>query len=630
VAQSDHYRFGPFLFSSANHLLLRQGQPVALTPKAFEVLRVLLQRRGQLIEKNELLKAVWGDAFVEDAVLAVNVATIRRALGDSTEGTRYIETVPRLGYRFVAPVEVVVGPDDSLSANGKPSVAVPMFEPVTSEQSRRLRRILLSAVVVTIVAAAVAWLWWTRRQSAPRFIRSIAVLPLANLSRDPGQDYFADGMHEALITELSKIGGLTVISRTSTLRYREARQPLPAVARELNVDAVIEGSVLREGSEVRISVQLIDGASDHHLWADKYQRELRSVLSLHSEVAQAIAQQIKVTLTPQEQVRLATVRTVNPKAYELYALGRHYWHLRTLDGYRQAIERLQQALTEDPAYAPAYAALADCYMLLGEQGGMPQREAALLAGSAISKALELDETLAEAHASRGYWTLRYEWDWKAAEKALQRAIQLNPSYAAAHIGYGRLLGFAGRFEESQRELERARELDPLNVIARAYIAQVHLYARQYDRASDQLREALKLSPNHALLIHNLGELYMAQGRFDDAITQLSKAVELSSDRSSHYMAMLGCAYARANQRNQALDVLTQLHHRVERRQVSAFDMASLHIALGDNEQALDWLERGYQDRDGWLVELKSWPWFDPVRGDPRFQDLLRRTHFPNR
>ena len=462
---------------------------------------------------------------------------------------------------------------------------------------------------------------------SPPKLESLAVLPLENLSRDPAQEYFADGMTESLITELSGISGLRVISRTSAMKYKRTRKTIPEVARELGVDAIIEGSVMREGGQVRITIQLIHGATDRHLWAHSFDRDSGGVLALHSEVARAVAKQIAVELTPQERTRLTSSPRVKPGAYELYVLGRHYWNLRTIEGYRRATEQLRKALALDSGYAPAHAALADTYMLLGEQGGLPQQDARALAADEIRRALDLDPNLAEAHASLGAWKLHYEWSWPDAEREFRRALELSPGFAAGHQRYGRSLGFVGRFEEGLRELQRARELDPLSVPVNAHLGQVFIFAGEYERAAEQLKQTLTLDPNHPLTHHNLGELYLAQGRYDDAVASLERANAVSGKPiQSHYLAVLGYAYARADRRPQALEILDELRRRSEQGLVSAFDMAVLCVGLGDEERAFEWLERGYQERDHWLVEIEAWPWFDSMRDDARYRSLLRRVN----
>src|SRR5688572_8698693 len=501
----------------------------------------------------------------------------------------------------------------------------------------RRRGLLAAAALTAVVVVAVGLnLGGLRnrmpgRAGAPR-IQSLAVLPLANFSRDPEQEYFADGMTEALIGELSKISALKVISRTSAMRYKKTDKPMRQIARELDVAGLIEGSVAREGDQVRITVQLIDGPADQHLWGHSYRRELRGILALQSEVAQAIAREIQVAITPAEQVRLASARPVSPAAYELYVLGRHHWNQRTMGGYQKAVEAFRKAVEQDPGYAPAYVGLADCYMLLGEQGGMSQEEARSRAERAIRRALELDDSLAEAHSSLGWWKVEHEWNWTEAEQAFQRAIELNPGDGVARARYGRTLGYLGRFEEAIKELQRALELDPLSAPVNAYLGQVYLFAKQYDRAAEELQRAAGINPDHALIRHNLGELYLAQGRFAEAIPELERSVELSGQAfgvaSSHYVAMLGCAYARGNRKEDAHKILGDLEQRSRQGLVSGFNIASLQAALGEKEAALAWLERGYEQRDVWLSELKAWPWFDSLQDDPRFRDLVRRMNFP--
>jgi TolB-like protein/Tfp pilus assembly protein PilF len=467
--------------------------------------------------------------------------------------------------------------------------------------------------------------------SAPR-IESLAVLPLENLSRNPDQDYFADGMTEALIAELSKVAALRVISRTSVMRYKRTDKSLPQIARALGVDGVIEGSVAREGEQVRITVQLIHGPTDRHVWAESYQRELSGILVLQSEVARAIVSEVRAAITPAERERLAAARPVDPAAYELYVLGRYLWSQRTIPGVRQAVETLRRAIDLDPGYAPAHAALGDAYLLLGEQGGMPQKEARSLTEAAIRRALELDDRSAEAHSSLGWWRFHSEWDWAASEQAFRRALELNPGDALARSRHGRCLAFVGRFDEAIRELQRARDHDPLSVPVNAYLGQAYLFSRRYDEAAVQFARTLELNRDHPLIRHNLGELYLAQGRFAEAIPELEKAVALSGDLSgvpsSHYLAMVGCAYARAQRRKDALDIRRRLVRQFDQSLASSFDLAALDVALGDEDEALAWLERGYDRRDVWLVELKAWPWFDSLRDEARFQDLLRRMRFP--
>ena len=484
----------------------------------------------------------------------------------------------------------------------------------------------LSFILIIATAFIIYKNFFVKKDKVSVTEKSIAVLPLENLSGNPEQEYFVSGMHETLITELSKISALKVISRTSSIQYKNVKKPLRQIAKELGVKALIEGSVIREGNMVRITVQLIDGTTDEHIWSEDFDRELQNILSLYSEVAQKIANEVKIKLTVQDQVRLVSSQEVNPRAYELYLIGRHHWNQRTIQGYKQAIESYNKALEQDSNYAPAYAALADGYILLGEQGGIPQQEAGKLADNAIKKALALNSKLAEAYSSKGVWKLSYEWNWSESEKAFKQAIELSPGYAVTYQWYGRILGFAGRFDEAIKQLEKAKELDPLSPIIVAYIGQVYIFAKEYEKADDHLQQALKVHPNHPLILHNIGELYIAQGRYAEAIAPLKQSAEMSV--SGHYKAMLGYAYAMANRRAEAMSILNELLTRSDSGIISGFNLAAVYLALGEKEKSLSQLEKGFEQRDVWMKELKAWPWFDRLRDEQRYKDLMKRMNFP--
>ena len=434
-------------------------------------------------------------------------------------------------------------------------------------------------------------------------------------------------MHETLISELSKISALKVISRTSTIQYKSKKVPLRQIARELGVTALVEGSVIKEGDMVRINVQLINGQTDENIWSQKFDRELKNILALYSEVAKKIAGEIRIKLTPQDKERLVSAPLVNTEAYKHYLIGRHYWNQRTIQSYQQAIESYKKALDLDSSYALAYAALADCYILLGEQGGIPQIEAGLLAKEFINTALRLNANLAEAHASNGTWKLGFEWNWTEAETEFKKAIALNPGLAITYQWYGRMLGFIGRFDEALIKLAKAKELDPLSPVIVAYTSQVYIYSKQYKKSEEVLQQALKLHPNHTLLLHNIGELYIAQGRYGEAIAPLKKSAEESA--SAHYKAMLGLAYARANQRQEAINILNELLNSQDPRTISGFNIACIYLALGNREEALKQLEYGYEQRDVWIKELKAWPWFDALENESRYKELMRKLNFPH-
>lgn len=464
--------------------------------------------------------------------------------------------------------------------------------------------------------------------AAPR-IESLAVLPLANLSGDPGQEYFADGMTEALITDLAKIRALKVISRTSVMRYKEVKKPLREIARELNVDAVVEGSVLRVGDRVRITAQLISAVTDEHLWAENYERDLRDVLALQSEVARAIAAEIRVKLTSQEQARFAATRPVDPEAYEAFLKGRYHWYRRSPDALKKALEYLERAIAKDPTYALAHAGLADAYNSLGWDlfAVLPPAEAYPKAKEAAKRALELDPNCAEAHAALGWAAAAYDWDWATAEGEFRRAIELKPQYGPVHIWYSHFLEAMGRTEESFEESKRAIESDPLGLILNLHMGWYYLFARQNDRAIEQLRKTLDLDPGFILARMLLGEAYEQTGMFEHAIAEFEKAVNLS-ERHPIYLAGLGHGYAVSGRRDDAQKTIKELQQLSSQRYVPARGIAEIYIGLGDKDQAFAWLDKALKQRNGWLFHIKGNPRYDSLRSDPRFRALLKRLNLP--
>ena len=486
----------------------------------------------------------------------------------------------------------------------------------------------LAGVVVVLVGLNVANL---RNRllgpaGAPQ-IESLAVLPLANLSGDPQQEYFADGMTEALIADLGKISALRVISRTSVMQYKGAKQPLPEIARRLNVEGIIEGSVLRSGNRVRITAQLIQARAERHLWAESYERDLGDVLALQGEVAQAIAREVQTTLTPQEQARLAAAGLVKPEAYELYLKGRYEWNKRTKEGLNKGFEYFQQAINLDPNYALAWAGVADSYGVMGNNNLVPGADVYPKAKAAALKAQEFDRNSAEAHASLALVLQEYDRDWLAAEREYRRAIQLNPSYATARHWYALSLALTGRDQEAIREIEQARRLDPLSIRTNANVVLVLYLGRHYDRAIAEARKALELEPNDASTHEYLGLTYLQKGTPEEALAELQKALSLERAESG-VAGYLAGAYAVSGNREEALKILGQLKQQSKREYVSPYSIASAYVRLGDRDQALAWLQKGFDVYDGDMDNLKVDAALDPLRSDPRFHDLLRRMNFP--
>jgi eukaryotic-like serine/threonine-protein kinase len=457
-------------------------------------------------------------------------------------------------------------------------------------------------------------------------IRSIAVLPLENLSRDTEQEYFADGMTEELITELSKIETLRVISRTSVMQYKTTKKTMPEIARELNVDGVIEGSVMRSGDRVRISAQLIRAATDQHVWADSYERNFGDVLSLQSEIARDIAQQVKLTVTPDQQKRLSSVPQVNPEAHDAYLRGRYYTAKGTEDGLARGKEYFEQAIRLDPNYAPAYVGLA-YYFVVAEEFFLSPKDSMPAAKAAAQQAVELDNTLSEAHSQLAFAYYGYDWNWAGAEAELQRAIQLDPNNASAHAVYGNYLVSMGRFQEGVAEARRSVELDPLSLDNNVTLGATLVQSRRTQEGIEQLRKTIDMDPNYFFAYMNLAFAYEQSGRFEDAVTALEKARRLEP-RNADVLGSLGQAYALAGKRREALQVLAKLKEWSKVRYVPAYRIAATYVGLRDHNQGLLWLNKAYRDRTLFMTFLKADSWLDPLRSDPRFQELMRRVGLP--
>ncbi len=611
------YEFGPFRLDPRKRRLMRDGEPVRLTPKALDLLLVLIEERGRTVEKDELLEKVWTGTVVEENNLNQNITALRKSLGDSRQDSQYIATVPGIGYRFVADVRKVE--EEVLPQRHKAA-------PQKSSGARVFRYALL--IVAPLVLAALVYAWYTREKPRPTVL-SIMVLPLANLSSDPEQEYFADGITDALIGDLAKISGLHVISRTSSMHYKGTKKSLPEIARELKVDAVVEGTVQRSGDRVVIRAQLIHAATDVHLWVQDYEREMRDVLDLQSEIAQAIARQIRIRMTPDEEARLASTHPVRPRAFDLYLQGRYlYWNKRTEENLDKAIQHFQNAIKEDSSFAQAYTGLADCYNALGTVmvSALPPIESRRLAEAAATKALELDPALADAHTALAYVN-NYNWNWAAAEQGYKRALELNPNYANAHNFYANYLMSRGRIDEAIAASNRARELDPFSLAISSQRGFLLENARRYDDAIEQLRAVIAMDPNHYHAHWVLGHTYVAKGQFEEAIIAAQKAVDLSQ-RAPGALGMLGLAYGLGGHEAEARKVLNELLKLNEGRYVTPAALVNVYIGLGDKEQAFVWLEKAHQERSNFLAFLKVFPIVDPLRSDPRFDELTRRVGLP--
>jgi len=619
------YSFQQFRVDAAKRLLFRGDRRIPVSPKVFDTLLVLVENSGRVVEKDELMRLVWPDTVVEENNLNQTISALRKALGEDPTQHRYIVTAPGRGYRFVGPVNGSRVSAGAVSERQEDQAGRPSS---TQRKPERHNLVLLTLALVLILAAAsVTYLAVWRHREATHTglaaIRSLAVLPLDNLSRDPAEDYFADGMTDELITELGQIAALRVISRSSIMQYRGTHKSLPQIARELNVDAVVEGTILRSGDRVRITAQLIRAPIDKHLWARSYEGDLREVLALQENVAKDIAQQIRAQLTPQEHAKLNNARVVNPAAYEAYLRGNYLADKRTAEGLTKAIEYFEEAIRDDPNWAPAFTGLADVYVVLSEYKSVPARESHAKARVAARRAVELDDSLAEAHTELANLAGTEDYDWRGAEREFRRALELNPGNATAHYFHAMNLMSMGHWEEASAEMERARELDPLSIIINANVGLVYYYARQPDRAIEAERKALELDPNTAFIYEYLGLAYLQKGMYHEAIGHRQKAVGLSNG-FPWYQAELAYSYAAAGNHAQAGRILTNLKSRSRRQYVSSYSLAVAYIGLGERDAALARLQKAYEDREDQVALLKIEPLFDSIHSDPRFQDLLRR------
>jgi TolB-like protein/DNA-binding winged helix-turn-helix (wHTH) protein/Flp pilus assembly protein TadD len=652
--------FGRFRFLPHRRELHADGVAIELGSRAFDILMVLIEARGELVTKDEFLSRVWPDTVVEENNLVVQISALRKALGEDRD---FIRTVSGRGYRFVAEFRTSVAATDAetqvdrkAAAEGAPctpssnlSTAVSDFIgreiqheeisdlptrvvdiPDAGSASRQMPRSLdwrfFTSSLARVLRASCSRILYSRNQISPK-IRSIAVLPLESLSSDPSQEYFADGMTDELISALGQISALRVISRTSIMTYKHVRKLLPEIARELNVDAVVEGTVLRFGDRVRITAQLIRVPVERHIWAQSFEGDLRDTLVLQSRVARAIAEQIRVTVTEQEQAALQNSKPVNPIAYEAYLRGRYFINKRTGDGLKTAIEYFSNAIERDPAYAAAYSGLADAYALSGDwkYGVLSPRDAFSKAKTAASKALALDENLAEAHASLAFALDLYGWDWETAETEYKRAITLDPGYATAHQWYSWHLMMMGRNVEGILELKKAENLDPLSLIISADMADALCVARRYDEAVQKSRKILEMDPNFAVGHYELGQALEQKNLHDEAIVEFRRAIELSG-HSGAFDSYLGYAYAMSGRKKEAIKIVDDLEARHDQNPSADADIALIYVGLGDRDQAMIALNKAYKARFKASILLR--PAFDPLRFDARFEDLLRRIGLP--
>jgi DNA-binding winged helix-turn-helix (wHTH) protein/TolB-like protein/Tfp pilus assembly protein PilF len=650
------YEFGPFTLDASEHVLLRGGEPVPLTPKVFETLVLLVERHGRLVEKSELMKALWPDSFVEESNLTNNISVLRRALGEPPDRGRYIETVPKRGYRFAAEVRMsTVAADEVVirretitrvvaeEEEERPEASAPTAGVATPTQTvarptarwMRAQRVRSVATLVALLClsavAALAALY--RPWAAPSASgaanapapRSVAVLPFKAVGDGAADEYLGSGLSDALIVKLGGARGTIVRPMSAVRRYDDPAQDPLAAGREQGVEAVLEGSVQRAGDRVRVSVQLLRVADGVTLWSGQFNEKFTDILILQDSISGRVMRELLMELKPAERERLARRGTTNADAYHAYLKGRYFWNKRTQEGFVKAVESFEHAISIDPNYAQAHAGLADAYHFVDAGGDLTKRiELFSKARAAAKRALEIDETLAEAHTSLGLISMNFDWDWAAAEREYRRAIELDPNYALAHHWYAEYLAPMGRFDEALAEVDHAQMLDPLSITISTDRGKILYFARRYDESIEQLRKTLELDPTFLQARLWLAMAYAAKGLYVEAAAQLERATAESDDLlwGKPHLAL---TYGLAGRRGEALKILDELRQANRRKRLDPLTFTAVHIGLGEKEAAFAWLEREYEVRSVGLTSLKVNPIYDGLRADPRFASLMRRV-----
>jgi TolB-like protein/DNA-binding winged helix-turn-helix (wHTH) protein len=623
----DRLRFDGFELDVRAGELRKHGVRLRLRGQPLLVLEILLERAGEVVTREELRTLIWpADTFVGfDHSLHNAIARIREALGDSAETPRYIETLPRRGYRFIGPVE-----DFQTRPTDRGTSDITSQAPLPSRPPQRQRNLVPMACAFFLLGLA-AWIIGRYEYGkAAVTIRSVAVLPLDNLSGDSSEEFFADGMTDQLITDLAQVDSLRVISRTSVMRYKGAKKGLPEIARELNVDAIVEGSVIRSGQRVRVTAQLVQAATDRHLWAETYDRDLGDVLKLQAEVAEAIAQQVRAQLASRRQPQLRQeAHAVNPAAYDAYLRGRLYFvnEFTKPDSLQRAQRYFEESIRNDPNFALAYAGLADAYVYSAYAGALPRDQAYRSAKDALTKAFELDDSIGEAYDTLGVLSSVYEWNWGAADRNFNRAIALAPSYSCAHEDRAVFLATTGRRAEALAEIAKIDQLD-YGFSAAHTESWTYYELRDYPALLEASKRALLLDPTDWFQHYSLGVGYEGTGKLQEAISEYQKATEMSGGAQS--VVALAHAYRAAGKKAPAEKILRDLQRKFEGTSVSPYTMATIYAGLGEKDKALELLEKAYQERALELSSsLKADFRIDSLRSDSRFQNLLRGVGLAN-
>ena len=616
-------RFGPFEVDVRARQLKKRGIKIRLQQQPFQVLILLLEHAGEVVTRDELQKAIWpADTFVDfDLGLATAIHKLRQAVGDSAESPRYVETLPKRGYRFIGTLEADSSGDNKEGISILTPSGVAPIEQLGVASSKPTHLLVLGLGAILLICAISIPLVRTRFWPSQPAIHAVAVLPFSNLSGDPLQDYFADGITDELTTDLAKIGALQVLSRTSATRYRNTQIAVPEIARQLKVDAIVEGSIVPSGNRIRITAQLINASNDRHLWAESYDTDVSDILNVQNTVALSIARQIRAFVSPAERDQLALHSTVVPEAYDAYLRGRQELSKQRQEPLRKGLQYFEQAIALDRLYAPAYAGLADSYTLLVNYNALPPIEAFPRAKAAALKALELDHNLAEAHTSLAYIKHHYDWDWAGAEAEYKLAIQLDSSNAITHLRYAELLSNLARHDEAIREVKLAHDLDPLSLVIQANVGRLLFQARRYDDAITELQKVLAADPHRAFARISLAQCYEQKGLYSESLNEFEKVrSEFNGQSGVGYAELL----AHLGKKNEVMRLLSFLEQpQPDGAELWVF-IGAIYAQLGQKDKAFSWLNQAYQNRDFFISFLKTEPTMDPLRSDPRFTELLRR------
>jgi DNA-binding winged helix-turn-helix (wHTH) protein/tetratricopeptide (TPR) repeat protein len=625
------YEFGPFRLDPQRRRLLREGEAVPLKPKDFDTLLALVERGGHVLPKEALMERVWPGSFVEEGNLSLHISNLRKALGEKRDQHKYIVTVPGQGYEFVASVRELKETDADLMITERSKTSI-NIEDQLIEQPRYFPASLSKtwlAIIITALVVVAGGFYFIRKRAAVAVssspIKSLAVLPFKPLSAVNRDESLELGMADTLITRLSNIKGIILRPTSAVRRYSDLQQDAVEAGRQLQVEAVLEGNIQRSGDRIRVTARLIRVSDGTALWAQQFDEKFGDIFTVQDSISQRLTSSLSLTTTGEEKELLAKHHTDNSQAYESYLKGRYFYGgVVSEEGLKKSIAYYEQAIKLDPNYAEAYSGLANSYMRLGNVWGfVSPRETFPKAEPVLKKALELDESLSDVHASLGTYKFYYEWDWAGAEREFKRAIELNSNLGRAHHEYATLLQVFGRFDEAVAERELSRQLDPLSPNPVATVGYPHYYAGRYDEAIKYYQQALELDPNFSWAHLWIGQAYLEKGLRDEAIAEIEKALKLS-DGSTRALATLGYAYAVAGKRDEALKVIGKLKETANQRYVSPYFIAVIHAGLKNRDEAFVWLEKAFAERQPYLTHLKVEPVFANLRGDPRFDDLLRR------